>query len=83
MTKVIILGQEPEKKKGKPIEFVKRINMTGKDVRSVNEPSQWENVEVTCFNYQGSGYDLFFAYDGKDRKLGVAYLGHYNDGIVE
>jgi len=40
MTKVIILGQEPEKKKGKPIEFVKTLSIVSWLYISLTNPLQ-------------------------------------------
>jgi len=82
MTKVIILGQEPEKKKGKPIEFVTFLDNTLEMENAESKPIRWDNIEVISFDYIGN-FDLFFAYLEGDRKNGVLYLGHYNDGIVE
>jgi len=82
MTKVIILGQEPEKKKGKPIEFKKYLDDNMKFAGGpIANPSNFEVIELIAKNYCNN-FDLFFAYD-EDRQTGVLYLGHYNDGIVE
>ena len=82
MTKVIILGKEPEKKKGKPIEFKKYLESDLKIVgRPLFNPSNYKTIEVIVRNY-AQNFDLFFAYNNI-RKNGVLYLGHYNDGIVE
>jgi hypothetical protein len=40
----------------------------------------WNNIELICKDY-GDGCDLMFAYDN-NRSDGIAYLGHFNDGIV-
>ncbi len=81
MTKVIILGQEPEKKKGKPIEFVKHLSSDLFFHTSTLEPHNYKVIEVVCLKYTKE-FDLFFVYDD-DRDCGILYLGHYNDGIVE
>ena len=82
MTKVIILGQEPEKKELKPIEFVKVLSYDDKfkftTVYITTE--RWENIELICKNYQNT-YDLMFAYDD-NRHEGILFLGHFNDGVV-
>jgi hypothetical protein len=80
MTKVTIIGDETPIEKKKPIQFAKSIGTTS------NHPARsgtlgWGNIELICKDY-GDGYDLMFAYNNK-RSDGVAYLGHFNDGIVE
>lgn len=80
MTKVIILGEQPEKKELKPIEF--NLQFTGHRAAHAvtHKPNQWENIELICRDYCG-GMDLMFAYDD-DRNQGRVYLGHFNDGVV-
>jgi len=80
MTKVIILGQEPEKKELKPIEFVKYLDYHLEFNSNCSKPQRFKNIELICRNYF-KGYDLMFAF-GEDRNQGVLYLGHFNDGIV-
>jgi len=80
MTKVTIIGEATPIQKKKPIEFVKSVGTTH------NHPARgsallWDNVELICKDY-GDGYDLMFAYN-KMRSDGIAYLGYFNDGIVE
>ena len=80
MTKVTIIGKATPIQKKKPIEFVKlfgTMNITNAQAFS----HQWNNIELICKNY-GNGFDLMFAYNNK-REDGLAYLGHFNDGIVE
>ena len=80
MTKVTIIGRATPIEKKKPIEFVKSILLLGIcNARAV--PYMWDNIELICKNYV-DGYDLMFAYNNK-REDGVAYLGYFNDGIVE
>lgn len=80
MTKVTIIGGATPIEKKKPIEFVKSIGIIG--IRnSISNPYVWDNIELICNNY-GDGFDLMFAYNNK-REDGIAYLGHFNDGIVE
>ena len=80
MTKVTIIGGATPIEKKKPIEFVKSILLLGIcNARAV--PYMWDNIELICKNYV-DGYDLMFAYNS-NREDGVAYLGHFNDGIVE
>ena len=80
MTKVIILGQEPEKKELKPIEFVKYLDYHFKFDSNCSKPQRFKNIELICRNYF-KGYDLMFAF-GEDRNQGILYLGHFNDGII-
>lgn len=80
MTKVTIIGGATPIEKKKPIEFVKSIGTT------YNHPARatalgWDNIELICKDYK-DGYDLMFAYNNM-RSDGIAYLGHFNDGIVE
>ena len=80
MTKVIILGEQPEKKELKPIEFVKYLDYHFEFSSGCSSPTLRENIELICKNYAAK-FDLMFAYD-EDRNNGVLYLGHFNDGIV-
>jgi hypothetical protein len=80
MTKVIIIGEQPEKKELKPIEFVKFLDTELKVHFGCADPNQWKNIELICKKYSND-YDLMFAYD-EYRSVGVLYLGHFNDGIV-
>ncbi len=80
-TKCIVLGQPEQKKKGKPIEFVKVLNVSGDFGIPCKKPSEWEVVELIAESY-GIRYDLMFAYN-EIRSAGCAYLGHWNDGYVE
>jgi hypothetical protein len=81
MTKVIILGEQPEKKELKPIEFVKYLDDDLISYIPSTSPSDFENIELICKNYRGENIDLFFVYND-DRRKGLLYLGHFNDGIV-
>jgi hypothetical protein len=81
MTKVIILGEQPEKKELKPIEFVKYLGSELKINSNPTEPKFWKNIELICRNYSSEPFDLMFAYDD-NRSGGVLYLGHFNDGVV-
>ena len=79
MTKVTIIGGATPIEKKKPIKFVKSIGSLGICLaRAV--PYMWDNIELICKNYVDD-YDLMFAYNNK-RSDGIAYLGHFNDGIV-
>ena len=80
MTKVTIIGKATPIEKKKPIEFVKCIGaMSIDDAEST--PNMWNNIELICKHYEAN-YDLMFAYDYR-REDGMAYLGHFNDGVVE
>lgn len=80
MTKVTILGQEPNKAKElKPIEFIKYINIDESFSDATTKPSRWKNIELVC---RYTMFDIMFAYDD-DRDRGTLYLGHFNDGVVE
>jgi hypothetical protein len=80
MTKVIILGEQPEKKELKPIQFKLKLDSNHGFTSNFGSPKQWENIELICKNYS-TQYDLMFAYD-EYRQHGILYLGHFNDGIV-
>jgi hypothetical protein len=81
MTKVIILGEQPESKELKPIEFVKSLNMDNDFIKAVSIPDLHDNIELICRNYNHENQDLMFAYN-EHRNEGILYLGHFNDGIV-
>ena len=80
MTNVIIIGEQPEKKEVKPIEFVKALECNEAFTTACHLPKHWENIELICKNYS-TQYDLMFAYNNI-RHEGCLYLGHFNDGIV-
>jgi hypothetical protein len=82
MTKVIILGEQPEKKELKPIEFISVLTMDNKMVEPRLNPKNYLNIELICKNYLSKqSFDLMFAYH-KVRNEGCLYLGHFNDGVV-
>jgi hypothetical protein len=80
MTKVIIIGEQPEKKELKPIEFVKYLYSDSEFKPNCSNPQKFTNIELISKNYFKE-YDLMFAYD-ENRSKGILYLGHFNDGIV-
>jgi hypothetical protein len=83
MTKVIILGQEPEQKKTKRIEFVELIDHSKQFTAPRYTPKDFKNIELVAKNWDVDEIlDLMFAYDS-DRNVGYLYLGHFNDGVVE
>ena len=81
MTKVIILGEQPDKKKLKPIEFKLQFTDNKEPCLPTHTPNQWENIELISKRY-ADGLDFMFAYKKGERERGVLYLGHFNDGIV-
>ena len=80
MTKVTIIGEATLIQKKKPIQFARVIHSNSLEI-AVIKPHEWDNIELICKNY-GCGYDLMFAYN-HERDQGVAYLGYFNDGVVE
>ena len=80
MTNVIIIGEQPEKKELKPIEFKLKLDSHHGFTSCFGSPKKWGNIELICKNYS-TQYDLMFAYDDY-RQHGILYLGHFNDGIV-
>lgn len=87
MTKVSVFGQDTEKKKGKPIEFVKWLDFyyQNQNFRKVltkeDQPKAWDNVILLQKEYHNSEYDLIFAID--EDGTHCLFLGHWNDGFVE
>ena len=80
MTNVHIIGEATPIEKKKPIKFVKSIYVHSNPL-TTSSPNEWKNIELICNDYL-DGYDLMFAYN-RNREYGVAYFGHFNDGIVE
>lgn len=82
MTKCIVLGENDDKRKGMPIEFV-RLIYPNEFSSEFGYPKRWDNIELIAKDYS-SGYDLMFAYDDDDlRGNGACFFGHWNDGFVE
>lgn len=81
-TKVTILGQEPESKKLKPIEFTHAIGIVKKNpaIQYPCNPSQWNNIKLIG---KCDDLDIFLCWDDNDEKQKYIYYGHFNDGIVE
>lgn len=79
MTKTIVIVPAKEKK---PIKFVKSLDFYG--AFSTNcQPTEYKYVELVATDYH-KGCDLMFAYNNPDeRSNGIAYLGYWNDGIVQ
>jgi len=80
MTKVTIIGGAKPIEKKKPIQFAKLIGTTS-NLPARSGTLGWGNIELICKDYV-DGYDLMFAYNN-NRSDGIAYLGYFNDGIVE
>jgi len=82
MTKIIILGEEPQKKEKKKIEFLKSLGETYRFYDTARTAGSYKFIELICIDYS-SGFDLMFAYDdaGK-RDGGCLFIGHFNDGVV-
>jgi hypothetical protein len=78
MTKVSVFGQETQKKKGNPIQFVKLINRAGIAVKCQNCPETYQNVQLL---YKGTKFDTMLVWD--DGGEPTIFLGHWNDGFVE
>lgn len=83
MTKCIILGENQEKPKGKPIRFTHylaadnhKIIIGGKYM-----PEKYEIIELITRDYS-AGLDIMFAHT-LDRCNGILFLGKCNDGFVE
>ena len=85
MTKVIVIGEKPQKVEKKPIEFLYCWGSSNR-VMKVDDnttASDYKFVELICLNYFDE-YDLMFAYyDPENRGAGVLYLGKFNDGVVK
>lgn len=86
MTKIIILGDIPKEKKGKPIVFKQFLTTDLEIIENISTytPEDFEVIELICKDYNSNkhnSYDLMFAYD-KDRSEGYLFLGQFNDGIV-
>lgn len=85
MTKVTILGEQPQKPKKKPIEFKKILNseLVIKNIDSRDYPKNFNNIELISKKY-AKGLDLMFAYKDDRNSFydAVLCLGHFNDGIV-
>ena len=82
MTKVTILGEQPEKKELKPIEFVKTLEVAGNGVITATKAKDCKEIVLLARNYKNTEMDLFFIpsfYTSNENQL---YLGHFNDGVV-
>lgn len=88
MTKVSVFGQETEKKKGKPIEFVSYLFSDTEfrdDIEEGMNPRDWGHLALITKKHNGDGLDVILAYDSDSVPVtgGVIFLGHWNDGFVE
>lgn len=80
MTKVTILGEEQGSEPKNKIEFVSLIDSNG-DFHDATQAGDWENIQLLSQKYDGSPFDLMFAWNNNPNK-GFLYLGHFNDGVV-
>jgi hypothetical protein len=83
MTKCIVLGDNQEKPKSKPIEFtywLEKDSLTPKINFDPLPPPNWDVIELIS---KGKKLDIMYAYDDDLRTGGVIYLGKWNDGFVE
>lgn len=88
MTKVSVFGQETEKKKGKPIEFVSYLYSDTEIENKIEDglnPKDWNHLSLITKNHNWDGLDVILAYDSQEVPIngGVIFLGHWNDGFVE
>ena len=91
-TQINIIGYHRQDKVKKiPIEFKYVLNQVKPDRPEIlrptttreDSPKDYNFIDLICKNYL-SGCDLMFAYNFADkRELGVLYIGHFNDGVVE
>jgi hypothetical protein len=93
-TQINIIGKhQQDKVKRTPIEFKYALNQVepnhpdilrpARKLEDTDSPKKYNFIDLICKNYL-SGYDLMFAYNFADnRHLGVLYIGHFNDGVVE
>lgn len=80
MTKCTVFNPEQQKEKEdkKPIEFVTYIHSEGVAKVYNNLPHDYDNIVLI----KRGTLDTMLAYD-TDPDLGLIYLGHWNDGVVE
>lgn len=82
MTKLIVLGEETQSKRGKPIEFESYLDHDLDFGDTPANPNQYKYVELICRDYF-TGVDIMFAYDTPDdRGCGTLFIGKWNDGFV-
>lgn len=82
MTKVIILGQEPENKELKPIEFVRTLDVVGNGVITATKAKDCKEIVLLARNYKNTEMDLFFIPSFFNSNENQLYLGHFNDGVI-
>ena len=85
MTKTIILGESAKRSTClQPIVFTHILNCDRAFSNVTILPRAYAYIELICKNYSTEDtWDLMFAYDDpENRKAGVLYVGHWNDGIV-
>lgn len=86
MTKTIVIGEQPQLKQLKPIEFLKVLN-NNLEMGGIkcNNPAASLYIELICKQYlDREGTDLMFAYDDpNNRSEGMLVMGNWNDGVVK
>lgn len=84
MTKVTILGKEPQKKELKKIEFIRHYD--SKSYCENYNPSRYDNIILIKSRIkEENGLDLMCCFDDAvrhDSSNRALILGHFNDGIV-
>lgn len=74
-----VINSNKSSKNNKPIVFEKVFdggNVFNTDKRG---PSDWKYIDLIGKN---DSYDVMFAYDNPDSRIGVVYIGKWNDGTV-
>jgi hypothetical protein len=82
MTNVIIIGEQPEKKELKPIQFVKTLEVDGNGLITATKAKDCKEIVLLARNYKNTEMDLFFIPSFCNSNENQLYLGHFNDGIV-
>ena len=81
MTKVSVFGQQAtETKELKKIEFVKYLDSNRLFYFALNNPHEWDNVQLFSKSQNGN-LDVIIAWDN-DLSDKCIILGYWNDGVV-
>ena len=78
MTKFIDTTKREETKYKKPTEFVKEIFYDMTTENSIDDPSDWDHVELV--SRDDTGFDIMLGYDNGNKSNCTHFLGHWNDG---
>lgn len=81
-TKCTVIGETNTKKELQPITFSKVCENQSWKSAAGDFPSNWENIELIARDFTIDNKDLMFAFDN-NRRDGVLYIGHWNDGVAE